>query len=78
VAGFHLPITGWFCLPTDTNENTNGLVRQYFPKGTDFRTISHAEVREAENRLNDRPRACLNYETPAAVFHRETPTSNCD
>ena len=61
-----------------TNENTNGLVRQYFPKGTDFRNISHAEVREAQNRLNERPRACLDFETPATVFHRETLTSTCD
>jgi len=79
----HLDLQLYFADPgcpyqRGTNENTNGLVRQYFPKGTDFRTISHAEVREAENRLNDRPRACLNYETPAAVFHRETPTSHCD
>jgi len=61
-----------------TNENTNGLVRQYFPKGTDFRTVSHAEVREVENRLNERPRDCLDFETPAAVFHRQTSTRNCD
>lgn len=61
-----------------TNENTNGLVRQYFPKGTDFRTISHHEVRQVENLLNTRPRACLGFEAPAAVFHRETPTPACD
>jgi IS30 family transposase len=61
-----------------TNENTNGLVRQYFPKGTDFRNISHAEVREAQKRLNERPRACLDFETPAAVFHREPLNSTCD
>ena len=36
------------------NENTNGLIRQYFPKGTDFRTISHCEVRRVENLLNNR------------------------
>lgn len=61
-----------------TNENTNGLIRQYFPKGTDFRTVSHHEVRAVENLLNNRPRACLNFETPAAVFHRKTPPQNCD
>ena len=40
-----------------TNENTNGLIRQYFPKGTNFRDISHHEVRHVEQRLNNRPRA---------------------
>jgi len=61
-----------------TNENTNGLIRQYFPKGTDFRTVSHHEVREVENLLNNRPRACLQFETPTAVFHRETTSKNCN
>jgi transposase, IS30 family len=61
-----------------TNENTNGLIRQYFPKGTDFRTISHCEVSTVENLLNNRPRACLDFETPAAVFHRENSSSTCD
>jgi IS30 family transposase len=61
-----------------TNENTNGLIRQYFPKGTNFRTISHHEVRQVENLLNTRPRACLGFETPAAVFHTETPSPACD
>jgi len=61
-----------------TNENTNGLIRQYFPKGTDFRTISHYEVSRVENQLNNRPRECLGFETPAAVFHKETPSPACD
>lgn len=61
-----------------TNENTNGLIRQYFPKGTDFRTVSHCEVSMVENLLNNRPRACLDFETPAAVFHRETLSTTCD
>jgi IS30 family transposase len=56
-----------------TNENTNGLIRQYFPKGTDFRTVSHHEVRQVENLLNSRPRACLGFKTPAEVFHTENP-----
>ena len=38
-----------------TNENTNGLICQYFPKGTDFRDISHYQVREMEKLLNTRP-----------------------
>jgi IS30 family transposase len=61
-----------------TNENANGLIRQYFPKGTNFRTISHHEVRQVENLLNTRPRACLGFETPATVFHTETPSPACD
>ena len=56
-----------------TNENTNGLIRQYFPKGTDFRDISHGQVRETENKLNNRPRACLGFRTPAEVFFEKTP-----
>lgn len=79
----HLDLQLYFADPgcpyqRGTNENTNGLIRQYFPKGTDFRTVSHAEVREVENRLNERPRDCLDFETPTAVFHRQTSTRNCD
>jgi IS30 family transposase len=61
-----------------TNENTNGLIRQYFPKGTDFRDISHYEARQAENLLNNRPRECLGYRTPAEVFFEKTPPAGCD
>lgn len=51
-----------------TNENTNGLIRQYFPKGTDFRTVSCMEIKEAERRLNSRPRKVLKYYTPSERF----------
>jgi len=61
-----------------SNENTNGLIRQYFPKGTDFRDISHHEVRRVEKLLNDRPRACLGFRTPAEVFFEKSPPSGCD
>ena len=61
-----------------TNENTNGLLRQYFPKGTDFRTISHHEVRQVEMLLNNRPRACLGFRTPAEVFHGKKAPARCD
>jgi len=60
-----------------TNENTNGLIRQYFPKGTDFRDVTHYDVREVENLLNDRPRACLGYRTPTEVFFENSPSKNC-
>lgn len=50
------------------NEHTNGLVRQYFPKGTEFTILTHKEVAEVERRLNNRPRKILNFKTPAEVF----------
>jgi len=52
-----------------TNENTNGLIRQYFPKGTDFSEISIKRIKEVENRLNSRPRKALAYSTPAEKFY---------
>jgi len=50
------------------NENTNGLLRQYFPKGTNFRNIDEDSVAKAVKRLNHRPRKCLGYRTPHEVF----------
>ena len=61
-----------------TNENTNGLIRQYFPKGTDFRDVSHHQVWQVENLLNNRPRACLGFRTPAEVFFEKHPPADCD
>lgn len=52
-----------------TNENTNGLIRQYFPKGTDFKTVRLRNLRGAESRLNGRPRKVLGYYTPAEKFY---------
>ena len=51
-----------------SNENWNGLIRDFFPKGTDFATITDAEVRRVESNLNHRPRKRLNYLTPHEVF----------
>jgi transposase, IS30 family len=51
-----------------TNENTNGLLRQYFPKGIDFRNVSEKEVAIVVKKLNNRPRKCLNYQTPHEVY----------
>jgi len=53
-----------------TNENTNGLIRQYFPKGTDFKRVSLAEIKKAESRLNSRPRKVLDYYTPSEKFYQ--------
>src|SRR5206468_2229225 len=79
----HLGVELYFADPgcpyqRGTNENTNGLIRQYFPKGTEFRDISHHEVRRVEHLLNSRPRACLDFRTPAEVFFETNPPSGCD
>jgi transposase, IS30 family len=50
------------------NENLNGLLRQFFPKGTDFTRISHRQVARVEQLLNERPRKRLDYRTPAEVL----------
>ena len=73
----HLAMTVYWAEPAcpyqrGTNENTNGLIRQFYPKGTDFRDITHYEVRQVENLLNNRPRACLDYQTPNEVFHAKS------
>jgi IS30 family transposase len=52
-----------------TNENTNGLIRQYFPKGIDFTQVSVEEIKEVQRKLNNRPRAVLNYYKPDEVFN---------
>ena len=53
-----------------TNENTNGLLRQYFPKKTDFRDVSHHALAHVTERLNNRPRKRLNYLTPIEALQR--------
>jgi len=50
------------------NENTNGLVRQYFPKGSDFTAITDQQVQAVAERLNERPRKTLGFQTPNHVF----------
>lgn len=51
-----------------SNENTNALLRQYFPKGTDFTKISKQRLKEVQNELNDRPRKTLEWYTPHEKF----------
>ena len=52
-----------------TNENTNGLIRQFFPKGTDFSRVSRREIKQVQDLLNGRPRKVLNWRTPSEAFH---------
>ena len=50
------------------NENTNGLLRQFIPKGTDLRTVSEEDLQHYQNSLNNRPRKCLGFRQPSVVF----------
>jgi IS30 family transposase len=62
---FARPYASW---ERGTNENTNGLLRQYFPKERDFSTITPEEIDFAVNELNHRPRKTLGFKTPHEVF----------
>ena len=65
----------YFCDPRSpwqrgSNENTNGLLRQYFPKGSEVATYAQEQLDEIAAKLNTRPRKTLDFETPAEVFHK--------
>lgn len=67
---FAHPYSSW---ERGANENGNGLVRQYFPKGSDFTGITDSDLRRVERRLNNRPRKCLDMKTPNQVAFGITP-----
>jgi len=64
---FAHPYAAW---ERGTNENTNGLLRQYFPKKSDFQSISNKELDQAMSKLNFRPRKSLRFKTPFEVFYQ--------
>ena len=71
-----LPLLIFFARPyasyqRATNENTNGLLRRYFPKGTDLRDVSQEQLDRAVEEINNRPRKVLGYRTPNEVFQQE-------
>ena len=66
----------YFCHPYSSwergvNENTNGLIRQYFPKQKEFATITEMDLKEAQEKLNHRPRKTLGYRTPHEAYFKE-------
>ena len=62
---FAAPYASW---ERGINENTNGLLRQFFPKGTDFAEVTQKEIKQAVERLNNRPRKTRGYKTPNQLF----------
>jgi IS30 family transposase len=72
-------IRRYFCAPyaawqRGTNENRNGMVRRYFPKGTDFSRLTKAEIQRVESAINNRPMKCLGFRTPKeAASHSVAP-----
>ena len=65
---FAHPYSSW---ERGTNENTNGLIRRYFPKGTDFNKITERELKIVQNKLNNRPRKIIGYKTPLELAKKE-------
>ncbi|MDL2220216.1 IS30 family transposase [Eubacteriales bacterium OttesenSCG-928-N14] len=66
----------YFCDPgmpgqRGTNENTNGLIRQFYPKLSSLKNVTQTNLTKVEKLLNMRPRKCLNYKTPYEVFHEQ-------
>jgi transposase, IS30 family len=62
----HPPHSPW---ERGLNEHTNGLIREFFPKGTNFRTVTHEELKKIVDLINNRPRGSVDYRTPYEVFY---------
>lgn len=62
---FAHPYSSW---ERGANENANGLLRQYVPKGSDLREVSEDVISLAMARINDRPKTCLGFKQPAVIF----------
>lgn len=65
---FAHPYSSW---ERGTNENTNGLIRRYLPKGTDFKTINETQLQIIQEKLNNRPRKIIGFKTPAEMMDFE-------
>ncbi len=62
---FAHPYSSW---QRGTNENTNGLIRRYLPKGTDFNEIDMKQLKNIQEKLNNRPRKIIGYKTPKEMM----------
>ena len=72
---FAHPYASW---ERGTSEHTNGLLRQYYPKGTDFAEVSHHDLAQRVESINQRPRKSLGYKTPSEVFFTNSRSRGCD
>ena len=73
----------YFCDPQSpwqrgSNENTNGLLRQYFPKNTNLTDYSQLDLNKVALRLNQRPRQTLGFQTPASKLQESVASTHCD
>jgi IS30 family transposase len=63
-------LTPYSSLERGTNENTNGLIRRYLPKGTIFHEVTEEQLKDIQNKLNNPPRKILGYKTPLEAMEQ--------